>query len=48
METKGEFTAGTTLIDLHGVSGRSVNAKFGLKLDTEGFWQLMIEALKKY
>lgn len=48
VETKGEFTAGTTLIDLHGVSGRSVNAKFGLELDTEGFWQLMIEALKKY
>ncbi|PAV31120.1 ribonucleoside hydrolase [Virgibacillus profundi] len=48
VETKGEFTAGTTLIDLHGVSGREVNAKFGLELDTEGFWQLMIEALKKY
>lgn len=48
VETKGEFTAGTTLIDLHGVTGRKVNAKFGLELDVEGFWKLMIEALKKY
>ncbi|OAH57398.1 ribonucleoside hydrolase [Domibacillus aminovorans] len=48
VETKGEFTAGTTLIDLHGVTGRKVNAKFGLELDVEGFWELMIEALKKY
>lgn len=48
VETKGEFTAGTTLIDLHGVTGRKINAKFGLELDVEGFWKLMIEALKKY
>ncbi|MFH0068538.1 nucleoside hydrolase [Peribacillus sp. NPDC056705] len=48
VETKGEFTTGTTLIDLHGVTGRKVNAKFGLELDVEGFWDLMIEALKKY
>ncbi|MGE8081173.1 nucleoside hydrolase [Peribacillus loiseleuriae] len=48
VETKGEFTAGTTLIDLHGVTGREVNAKFGVELDVEGFWKLMIEALKKY
>ncbi|MBT2670563.1 nucleoside hydrolase [Streptomyces sp. ISL-14] len=48
VETKGEFTAGTTLINLHGVTGRKVNAKFGLELDVEGFWDLMIEALKKY
>ena len=48
METKGEFTAGTTVVDLLGTTGRKVNAKFGLKLDVEGFWELMIEALKKY
>ncbi|WP_059174033.1 nucleoside hydrolase [Bacillus sp. FJAT-27445] len=48
VETKGEFTAGTTLVDLHGVTGREVNAKFGLELDVEGFWKLMIDALKKY
>lgn len=48
VETKGEFTAGTTLVDLHGVTGRRINAKFGMELDVEGFWQLMIEALKKY
>lgn len=48
VETKGEFTAGTTLVDLHGVTGREVNAKFGQELDVEGFWELMIDALKKF
>ncbi|MGG3280248.1 nucleoside hydrolase [Paenibacillus solani] len=48
VETKGEFTAGTTLVDLHGVTGRKVNAKFGLELDVDGFWKLMIDTLKKY
>ncbi|KXH78784.1 nucleoside hydrolase [Sporosarcina sp. HYO08] len=48
VETKGEFTAGTTSVDLHGVTGREVNAKFGVGLDVEGFWKLMIDALKKY
>ncbi|WP_257350395.1 nucleoside hydrolase [Pseudalkalibacillus decolorationis] len=48
VETKGEFTAGTTLIDLHGITGRKVNAKFGLELEVEDFWKLMIEALKRY
>lgn len=48
VETKGEFTAGTTLIDLHDVTGREINARFGLELDVEGFWKLMIDALKKY
>lgn len=48
VETKGEYTAGTTLVDLHGVTGREINAKFGLELDVDGFWKLMIDALKKY
>jgi purine nucleosidase len=48
VETKGEFTAGTTLVDLHGVTGREVNAKFGVELDADGFWKLMIDALKKF
>ena len=47
VETKGEFTAGTTLIDLHEDHGRKINAKFGVELDVEGFWKLMIDALKK-
>lgn len=48
VETKGEHTAGTTVVDLLGTTGRQVNAKFGLKLDVEGFWKLMMEALKGY
>lgn len=48
VETKGDLTTGTTLIDLHGVTGREINAKFGVELDVDGFWKLMIDALKKY
>ncbi|MEN1969910.1 nucleoside hydrolase [Lentibacillus sp. N15] len=48
IETKGEYTAGTMLVDLHHTTGREINAKFGLKLDIEGFWRLMIDALRKY
>lgn len=48
VETKGEFTAGTTSVDLHGVTGGEVNAKFGTGLDVDGFWELMIDALKTY
>lgn len=48
IETKGEFTAGTTVVDLLGNTGREVNAKFGLTLDVEGFWELFIDALKTY
>lgn len=48
IETKGEYTAGTTLVDLHGVTGRKVNATYGLTLDVEGFWELMINALQSY
>ncbi|GAB4074239.1 nucleoside hydrolase [Barrientosiimonas marina] len=48
VETKGEFTAGTTAVDLQGVTGRETNAKFGTELDVDGFWTLMINALKTY
>lgn len=48
VETKGEHTSGTTLVDLHGNTGRKINSKFGMKLDVEGFWELFIDALKKY
>lgn len=48
VETKGEQTIGTTSVDLLGVTGRPVNAKFGVKLDVNGFWKLMIDALETY
>ncbi|MEW4272564.1 nucleoside hydrolase [Priestia megaterium] len=48
VETRGEYTAGTTSVDLLGVTGRKPNAKFGLTLDVDAFWNLMIEALKTY
>ncbi|MHA2961444.1 nucleoside hydrolase [Priestia megaterium] len=48
VETRGEYTAGTTSVDLLGVTGRKPNTKFGLTLDVDGFWDLMIKALKTY
>lgn len=48
IETKGDYTTGTMLVDLLHTTGRNVNAQFGLELDVEGFWKLMIDALKTY
>lgn len=48
IETKGEYTAGKMVVDLNHTTGREINAKFGLELDVDGFWRLMIDALKKY
>ena len=35
-------------VDLLGVTKKPINAKFGVELDVEGFWKLMIEAISKY
>lgn len=48
IETRGEYTKGTTAVDLHGKTGRGSNALYGMKLDIEGFWKLMIKALRTY
>ncbi len=37
VETQGEFTAGTTVVDIEGRLGRAPNARVALELDVEGF-----------
>lgn len=48
VETKGEFTYGMTVVDVHGVTGRKANAKVAMKLDRERFWSYILEAIKSY
>lgn len=48
VETKGELTYGRTVCDFHGVTGREPNVDVAIELDTDLFWQLLIDALKKY
>lgn len=48
VETKGEFTYGTTSVDLLHTTGKLPNVNFATKLDHKRFWQTVIEALKTY
>lgn len=45
VETDGEFTRGATVVDLHARTGRPVNARVGMRLDADRFWDLMIDAI---
>lgn len=47
IETKGEFTAGMTVVDLYGVMEKPANVKVALKLDKDRFWDLMLDALAR-
>ncbi|WP_226655066.1 nucleoside hydrolase [Pseudalkalibacillus hwajinpoensis] len=46
IETKGEFTYGTTCVDHLHVTGREPNVKFANGIDQEKFWGLLLSALK--
>ncbi|KMM36849.1 nucleoside hydrolase [Guptibacillus hwajinpoensis] len=46
IETKGEYTYGTTCVDRLHVTGREPNVKFAYSLDFEKFWVLLLSALK--
>ncbi|TKD70877.1 nucleoside hydrolase [Pseudalkalibacillus hwajinpoensis] len=46
IETKGEYTYGTTCVDRLNVTGREPNVKFAHSLDFEKFWALLLRALK--
>jgi inosine-uridine nucleoside N-ribohydrolase len=41
-------SAGRTLCDVYGTSGRPPNVDLGVGLDTDRFWKLMIDALARY
>jgi purine nucleosidase len=48
VELKGTFTRGATVCDMDRVTGRAPNAQVATVLETEKFWNLMIEALSTY
>jgi inosine-uridine nucleoside N-ribohydrolase len=48
IELRGEYTAGRTVCDMHGVTGREPNAEVGLEIDVPRFWDLLIGTLGTY
>jgi len=47
VETRGEWTTGETVVDLHGRYRRPANAKVAVDLDVDGFWDLVLDALRR-
>jgi purine nucleosidase len=47
VEMRGEWSAGMTVTDFSGRLGRPVNAKVATRLDIDGFWDLMVDALER-
>ncbi len=45
IETRGEWTRGATVVDLHGRLGRPPNARVALDLDVPRFWDLVVGAV---
>lgn len=48
VETRGEHTAGATVVDLHHLSGRPDNTRVAVELDRSRFWDLMVDAVASY
>ncbi len=48
IETKGELTAGRTVCDIWGVTGKEPNIDVGVGLDHKGFVDTLVDALKTY
>ena len=45
VELRGEYTRGATVVDLHGYTGRPVNAQVAVELRPELFWDRLIAAI---
>jgi purine nucleosidase/pyrimidine-specific ribonucleoside hydrolase len=45
VETAGEWTAGATVVDLDGYTGRRPNAQIAVELDREAFWDRILTAI---
>jgi purine nucleosidase/pyrimidine-specific ribonucleoside hydrolase len=45
VETKGEWTAGATAVDLFHYTGRTPNAQVAVELDREVFWTRIVDAV---
>jgi purine nucleosidase len=47
VETRGEFTLGETVVDWRGVTGKPANALWLNQVDSDGFYQLLAETVKR-
>ncbi len=47
VECEGKLTRGETVCDFYGIAGKPPNAEVGIKLNREGFFELLCDALKK-
>ena len=47
VETDGRWTSGMTVTDFRAGPGRPFNARVATKLDVEGFWDLVVDALER-
>jgi purine nucleosidase len=47
VETQGRWTSGMTVTEFRADRGRAFNAKVATKLDFQGFWDLVIDALAR-
>jgi pyrimidine-specific ribonucleoside hydrolase len=45
VETRGEWTQGTTVVDLHDRLGKLPNAKVAVSLDASRYWDLVLNAI---
>jgi inosine-uridine nucleoside N-ribohydrolase len=45
IETQGEWTAGATVVDLDGYTGRPANARVAVELDRDAFWDRTVAAV---
>ncbi|MCL5075202.1 MAG: nucleoside hydrolase [Chloroflexi bacterium] len=48
VETRGEFTAGRTVVDLRRVTEKEPNVDVGVDLDREAFLRMLFEAIRQY
>ena len=48
IETQSELTAGRTVCDVYGVTGKPPNARVGYGLEVSRFWNMVIETLLTY
>jgi purine nucleosidase len=47
VETRGELTVGETVVDWRGVTGRPANALWLNQVDSDGFYELLTETVKR-
>lgn len=46
VELNGTHTRGATVVDLHGVTDRPADTEVGMEVDTDAFWELIVEAVR--